>query len=278
MDIDTLVFSSGANRGIMLAGAISCLEQLDMMPSIHTYVGTSIGALFASMCAIGMDGRQIFNTTMATNIKDSILVGEIEISNLYLKGFMHSNTTREKLISKILDTGGKTRGMTLRELYDTKKRTLIITACCLNTGRTEYMSYINYPHMCIARAVCISMTIPFMFRAYTIDDFTYVDGAAFGHSMPTDFKHSSSSTLGFILRGPERPLIIDGLKDVALALYDGRAPKVDPLQHTVALVSNVGYMDSTVSDKKKHEIIRIGFDTTMRYIHEHQSNTVKRNY
>ena len=50
---DTVVFGSGANRGIMFGGAIKSLEKRGILANITTFVGTSIGALFAAACAVG---------------------------------------------------------------------------------------------------------------------------------------------------------------------------------------------------------------------------------
>ena len=45
--IDNLVFSGGALKGIVYAGCMEALEEFDILSTIKRISGTSVGAMFA---------------------------------------------------------------------------------------------------------------------------------------------------------------------------------------------------------------------------------------
>lgn len=271
MVFSTIVFGSGANRGIMLGGVVQCLEERGILKNANTFVGTSIGALFAGMCAIGLSAREIQQIIMQTDIQDSKPTDELEVLNLYQCKALYTNRTREKLVSKIIARGCHGHpNITFKQVRHYLGITLIVTACCLNTGDTEYISYRTHPDMPIARGICMSMTIPYMFEPYIDDDFVYVDGAVFGHSLPEFFDHDEKDEcLGFKLHGPRESMAIANLTDFTAALLRGWLNTPSTMKHTVDLVCDVGLMDNVVSLKKKHELMLYGYETTKRYIDAH---------
>lgn len=268
---NTLIFGSGANRGIMYGGVIKSLEKRGILSQIDTFVGTSIGALFAAACAIGLNADEIHKIVLRTNIRDCKPNDELEVMNLYTKFAMYTNKKREHVVSNIIAQGRDTfSDITLKQLYIRTGNTLIITSCCVNTQTTEYISFKTNPDMSVVRCICMSMTVPFLFEPYMEDDFTYVDGATFGHSFPIDFKPANiDRCLGFRLRGTPKSIAVTNIVDYATGLFLGRSPSLACLKHTVDLVCDINLLEDVISNEKKEELMQYAFGVTERYLDIH---------
>lgn len=269
--LDTIVFGSGGNRGIAFGGAIKSLEKRDMIAKVHTFVGCSVGALVAALCAIGMCSEDIVRIILDTQMSHSIPTNELEILNLYQRYALYTNKTRENLIRNIISKATDIHTeMTLKQLYVSRGKTLIVAACCLNTQTTDYLSYKTHPDMPIYIAVCISMTIPLVFEAYDIDDFKYIDGAIFGHSFPIAFPRTDENTcIGFRLRGAPAPIAIETIAEYVTAIFDGRSTVSAKLKHTIDLTSDISRMQNIVSSEQKMILMELAFDATEKYLDIH---------
>lgn len=268
---DTLVLGSGANRGIMFGGVIKSLEKRGILTQITTFVGASIGALFAAACAVGFTADQIHQLVLQTDIKDSKPTNELEIVNLYKRFALYTNKKRERLVRKIIAQGPKAfADITLRQLYVTAGITLIVTRCCINTQTTEYVSHKNHPDLSVVRCVCMSMTIPLVFQPYEEDDFLYVDGAMFGHGFPIGFDRKDDDTcLGFRLRGVPQPLATTNITDYLVALFMGHSQTLTGLKHTIDLTCDVQIMGNVIKKGKKEELMQLAFEITEQYLNIH---------
>ena len=198
-NFDTLVLSGGANRGIMFGGAIACLEHRGILEGINTFVGTSIGALVAALLALGYTSRELERVVMNLNFGDLKPAGENEVMNFFQTYSRYSNTQREKVVRDLINCKAESDHITFKQLHDIFRITLVITACCVNTGETVYLSHRSEPDMSIYKAVCMSTSIPLIFAPYTHKGNLYIDGGAFGHMFPHGWVCDPDKTLGLKL-------------------------------------------------------------------------------
>src|SRR5437868_2977297 len=68
--INKLVLSGGGAKGYAYIGLIQYLEEAHLLPQIRTILGTSIGALFGTMIAIGLTSREMVGIFSQYNYQD----------------------------------------------------------------------------------------------------------------------------------------------------------------------------------------------------------------
>ncbi|MEG1410349.1 MAG: patatin-like phospholipase family protein [Terrisporobacter sp.] len=173
-----LVCKGGGVKGIALVGAISCLEE-------HGYIfksiaGTSVGAIVASLLAVGYSGKEISNIMLnldyncfadKSKLQSIPLVGQF-LSLFKTKG-IHSGDYIENFLREKFQAKGKT---TFRDICnndecrlkliatDVTKHTLII----LPDDLVKYN--INPLDFEIAKAVRMSLSIPIYYNPVILNE------------------------------------------------------------------------------------------------------------
>jgi NTE family protein len=265
----TLILGGGANRGIMYGGALQCLEEFGILRHIDTYIGTSVGALMATLLALGYTSAEIHTVIMSTNFKDVKPRGENEVIGMFRRYACYTNSKKERVIRDLINYKSESDNITFKQLYDVFKITLVITACCVETGSTTYMCHRNEPSMPIHTAVCMSTAIPLIFEPYTHNGGLYVDGGCFGHMFPVDWAIDATRTLGFRLVSGAGTTQITGIIEYLAALMQGVSRGVNQnssCKHTIDLVCTVGALQETVAADVKHKLIRAAYDTTYQWL------------
>lgn len=134
------------------------------LQDIEEISGSSAGAILALFLAVGLSIDEIIKFSFELDVPEFV---KFNIGCFFNKfGFVDIDPIRSKLIE--LCKGNPT----FKEL----KKKIYVSAFCLNTGKTEYFSEDTHPDMYVIDAVCMSMSIPFIFSAYKYNGFTYVDG------------------------------------------------------------------------------------------------------
>ena len=75
---------------------------------------------------------------------------------------------------------------------------LYVTSFCVNKCETEYFSIDTTPDMSVIDAVCMSMSVPFLFESVKYNKFTYLDGGTF----------EIAPTLAFLNKDPKDVLVL----------------------------------------------------------------------
>jgi hypothetical protein len=91
---------------------------------------------------------------------------------------------RERMASAVVAGGGRLRDVSFEQHNEFFHKRLLMTGSNLSTGRTELFSAETTPRFPVADAVRISMSLPFIYKPYVIEDNrpgwppcgTYVDG------------------------------------------------------------------------------------------------------
>jgi len=171
-----LVLEGGGIRGIAYGGALTELEERNILPGITRIAGTSAGAIQAALLAVGYTPQEITDITFKTPIQKLsdgrlfFLGGFPRLVNQF--GWYRGEKFRNLLEDLIYRQTGKPN-LTFAQLHalaeQNQAKDLFVTGTSLTRQKAIIFSYQTYPDMKISDAVRISMSIPVFFRAVIID-------------------------------------------------------------------------------------------------------------
>ena len=203
-----LVFEGGGAKGIVFVGALNAL--LEQGHSYRRLVGTSAGAITATLCAAGYtpdemlacinqktpDGKPIFSTFMDrptaedfndAYINDSLTMRAFKAVNLFglqrylIRGLLN-NSIYSRLFSFVerggfysgrtfltwmqdrLAAKGHDREITLEALFKQTQKDLSLVATNVGLREMLVLNHRTAPNLPVARAVRMSMSIPFVWE------------------------------------------------------------------------------------------------------------------
>jgi len=164
-----LVIGPGAMGIFAMLGHLKTIEH--KLIHVKEISGASAGSILALLLALGKSIDEMIDISLRLNISDLV---KLNLKCFLQKfGFVDLESMREKLI-EICGCDP-----TFREL----QKKIYISAFCVNTSSTEYFSVDTHPDMKVLDAVCMSISIPFVFSPRKYNNNTYVDGATV-ESMP----------------------------------------------------------------------------------------------
>lgn len=188
-EYEYLVFSGGGVKGVCYAGVLDVLEKNNILYDtngkflIKGLCGTSIGALIASLIAIGYKPAEL---------KDKLL--KLKFESLLEHKNWHYLDAIKVFESYGLNSGDKLYNMlgefvkekmgdpdyTIKQLYTDKNIKLVIVGTNMNCGKTVYFCPKNpnniYSNIPIRLAIRISICVPFLFKPIKYKDDIYLDG------------------------------------------------------------------------------------------------------
>lgn len=147
-----LVLSGGGARGFAHLGAIKCLKENGIEPSIIS--GVSAGALAAAFYADGYEPEEVVEIFSSKKVSSLLRFALPKLGLVKTRGI-------KDILSQNL------RAKNIEDL----KLPIVIAATNYNSGGIEYFSEGN-----LVDALMASTAIPFLFEAYQIEDHYYLDG------------------------------------------------------------------------------------------------------
>ena len=202
-------------------GVLKTLEDNGDLQNIRTISGCSSGSMLALFIACGKTVQEIFEMSMDVDVKNLIRFN-LRVFIKYF-GFVDTRPIREKLVEMC------GRDPTFLEI-DTQ---LYISAACINTGEIVYFSKDTHPDMKVIDAVCMSISIPFMFKPGRLDGKLYVDGAMLEDFPYMPMLYKDPSTV-IVLRTPRRNFNIEKIKTLRDYIFIG-------IQAILTKVNNTSY-------------------------------------
>lgn len=167
------VFEGAGIRGIAYVGALKELDKQHYLDSLKVVGGTSAGSITACFLALGFTPQEMEDELRQLNFRkfnDNTIPIVSGIRNMikyygWYKGDAFERWTRNLIASK---TGNP--NITFKELHDNPTyKDLYIMGASVNNQKSINFNYKTYPHMQIATAVRISMSIPYYYKAVMID-------------------------------------------------------------------------------------------------------------
>lgn len=174
---ENLVLEGAGIRGIAYAGAITFLEEKQMLGEIKKVGGTSAGAIAALTIALGYNAKEIEELIYNTKIQKFndgrfLFIGGIARLNKHYGWYRGKAFTR--WLEKVIETKTGNANITFLEFHNKGFTDLYVTGSSLNNQRLLVFSHETYPDMKVADAVRISMSIPLYFEAVIIDSLGHI--------------------------------------------------------------------------------------------------------
>lgn len=169
-----IVFSGGGSYGYVFSGVLKYLIEINFdFKDVHTFAGTSIGSLYATLLAIGfsckdiIDNLNVFNYDKYCNINILTFLENLGLDDM---------SGIKSYILMLFQTKNIPIDITFISLFEITKKKLIINAVSLYSNNIVFFDYESTPNMPIITAILSSMSLPFIFTPIKYKDDMYIDG------------------------------------------------------------------------------------------------------
>lgn len=271
----TCIFGGGAIRGLAYIGALRALEELDV--KINTLAGSSVGAIFAGLLAVGYKCSEIEDILMKVNFE---LFKDIHLGKNFgiCKGEVFLEWIRELIEKKFYGDKyekGKNSPVTFSDL----NRNLVIITTNLAGFCCKEFSNFKTPDVEIAYAIRISSTMPGLMPPVKASGAVLVDGDL-QKSWPLwklvpDLCKQKDRILEFRLEGDfdvEKHTNIDFVNtvyscvtSVATKFIVDKYAKKDKFDYLVINTGSTVIVDFNINDEKRKQLIKNGYEQTKEY-------------
>lgn len=190
-----LVLSGGGIKGIAHIGVLYALDKIKCLEKITEFSGTSVGSLIMSMYVLGYTPAELYDFIKLFNLGK---LKNISIMNIHLFG-LDTGSRIEYVIKRLIKGKKLNENITLKELYEIKKKKMLFTTFCLNTMEVFYISHETHPDLPLYLAIRMSISIPFIYCPVEYNGHFYVDGGIFDNYPMNVFKDDIDNTIGILL-------------------------------------------------------------------------------
>jgi NTE family protein len=170
-----LILEGGGVRGFAYAGAFEVLDSLGILKNIERVGGTSVGAIQATLLAIGYTPKEMMHIAANIPLKafsDGFFPGGF--SRLKRKFGFYKGEKLTAWIEQLIFAKTGDANITFRQLYELREqknyKELYITGTDLTYRCLRVFSHEAYPNMRIKDALRISFSIPLYFEPVVINN------------------------------------------------------------------------------------------------------------
>ena len=274
-----VIFTGGSVRGLCYEGVLKALEEENIQ--IKTYTGSSIGSLMVVFYALGYSVQEMEEEINRLNLPKLFTDFNFNMfSNLALsRGEKYLNWLREKIERKFYAQNYKKEKMPPVCFKDVDKD-IYVTALELETSQIKIFSKYTTPEFEIAKALRASSAMPFLLPPFKYEGKNLIDGDI-ARGCPI-FKVipqlQNDNILEFRITGGNKNKIsknpvkmVNSIINSTAYIIDNQASidyKTDKINIIKIDVDGVSFTDFFLTDKKKKEIYKIGYETTKEYLKE----------
>jgi len=177
-EINTLILSGGAMKGIAYCGAFKKLEEMqhneEFPIKIKRIIAVSIGAMFGLIYLIGYKPEEMMHEIREKRFSE---LKNVKLVNLFKYYGFDSGDNIISWLETLMIKRGYLPTITFKELHDKIGIHFQMAATNMDTYELDVFDYINTPDMCVLKALRLSMSIPLIFTAQQYNNTIYVDGA-----------------------------------------------------------------------------------------------------
>ena len=157
-----LVIGPGAMGYFAILGHLSTLD----LTQVKEISGSSAGSILGLMICLGYSITDILDLSLIIDVEK--IYNSKSLAH-FMKNFGMIKTSD---VRKLVLQATEGQDPTFEEL----DKVLYVAAYCVNLQKTVYFSKVTHPHMKVIDAVCMSISVPFIFSSVTYDGYTYIDG------------------------------------------------------------------------------------------------------
>jgi NTE family protein len=263
---NTIVLSGGGIRGLVHLGVLKYLEKKDILQSITTFVGTSVGALISALYLIGFTIDELYEFVCSIDMTDHINLNPIELLSNY--GLDNGNGMHNILI-KMFENKHINTKITLLELFNLTHKTLVLTTVCVNTRSLIYLSHTSYPNLELITAIQMTTAIPFLFKPILYHDKLYCDGGIIDN-FPIKYCTSLKNVIGVCFESTAKSSteisdIIDYYKNIITCCMTTKS-KPKYYTNTLYIPINISGLAFDTSKHDKQILFETGYNYTKHHL------------
>lgn len=178
-----IVFSGGAVPALSFFGCLQYLEHVGLLPGIHTFVGSSAGAMVGFMTVLGYSPREACDFFMRMGV-EAHTINELDIFDAmfgpqtFLDTLGFDDGSRWlAFLGDALEAKRGIRDISFRELANATGKVFVVCVTNLTLVRREYLSVDTTPDLSVLLAVRMSTSVPILYVPVLQDGSLYVDGS-----------------------------------------------------------------------------------------------------
>ena len=277
MKVDTLILSGGGPSGIAYIGIFTALFENKIirkdLKGIKEIITTSAGIFFSFFLLLKIDIKIVFKLIDRFNISSILQNEKISINDLLVDFGIYSNHKIKNMFQATIKNIYQKEDFTLQELYDLTHIKLTVKVFNVTLKQIEYISYQTEPTLTISTLAMMTTAIPLLFKPVKYKNYDYIDGGLRGH-FPIEVCQSKDYLGIFIIGGsfPENHKIIQ-LFPIIEYLYslmiNQDCISYQPGEQKKIIYNNINLgLDFNVTEQLYLKVIQIGYDNTMKFIHE----------
>jgi len=277
-DKSILVLSGGGMKTFSQVGSLHALDILCGLSNIKIYAGTSAGCIILSMMVLGYKPIDIFRIMYNFNYESIKL---FQISNLISHyGLDNGDLIKENLFKKFITDKQYSPYVTLKDIYESTGKKIIMCAVCVEDSKPIYISHENYPNMQLTTALRMTTSLPFIYSPVEYEGKHYIDGGCVDNFPIELFKDEIDKVIGINLYSVENCNVkIDNLESYMSALikcfnFNQRQKISKYADKKGASIINiptcdVGIFDLNVKKSLIQSAFLTGYNETILFFSEH---------
>lgn len=268
---DTLVFSGGAIKGIALIGVLKALQVNGILDHITTFSGASVGTLIILLHILGYSPEEMLDFIKSF---DFSRIKQISVKNLLTSYGLDSGVRLEYVIKRLIGKKGYNEDITLKDLFDTTGKKIVLATVCLNTKKTVYMSHESHPDIQVYKAVRMSSSIPVYYTPVFYDKYYYIDGGCIDNYPIHIFKDKIDNVIGVYLY-EEKPVTheINSLETCLFEIINCLMKGADYNsikgyeEYTIRIdLEDYGFVNYGIGIEEKKKMFSTGFNSTVTFL------------
>lgn len=170
-----MVISGGGSMGLGILGILYRIqEDSTLLSDIHTYVGTSVGAILCALLSIGYTAEEL---VAVVQVMDFGRLFSPNPSACLISLGMDEGLFWTNWLEELFEKKGISRNITFRDLYYMNQQNLVLISLDIMSELSQYMSHESFPDMPVVTGIRAAISIPALFTPVQYNQFLLVDGA-----------------------------------------------------------------------------------------------------
>lgn len=167
MNFKGIVFEGGGSTAVGHIGAVSILEEKEILKNLKYFIGSSAGALIAAALACKIPIKEIkdlINNSSLIRFLDPNICLPYWLYKIYTKDGIFKGDELEEWYGSFLKKYTGNENITFQEVYDKFGNFLELTVTDVTMCETKYINKDNYPNAQIKTIVRRSSMIPILYQ------------------------------------------------------------------------------------------------------------------
>ena len=264
-----LVLSGGSFKGLAYVGVIQALNKLNILKNINTFVGTSIGSIFAFLLSLNSYVEEI--EELIENINFDKLFS-YNVKKLYCNYGLNDGMNLIEILENFLIKKNFNKNITFKELKDLTNNTLIINSSNITKRKNVIFDFETYPDLEILKAIRMSISVPFIFTPVEFEDSYFVDGGIINsflyNYLIKERNIEEFKIIGVLLNDKienQKKSFTNYIMDIYYSLYVHMYEELDLNKLIVINIQNCNISTFKIKKKEVEKIINEGYNKTIEF-------------